>query len=151
MTLACISTGNRNSGVGMRDGHGAVVAVLLGLRSPATPDCQSKEDQQMSEANIQTMNTVLSDAHPDHLGQIAVRVVANTSDLSIFAESYGDFGSADGHGCPLFIELYEGRLRLVVFNDINEEDPTIIDLEGAREDQRIETEHPLGQCGETVT
>jgi hypothetical protein len=66
---------------------------------------------------------------------LPVRVVANESSISIFPQGYGDLGSTEGHGCPVFLELNEGRLRLIVFADIKQEDPThIIDLEGARED-----------------
>lgn len=92
----------------------------------------------MNKANSKSISAVLADAHPEHSERLPVRVVANDSAISIFPEGYGDFGSADGHGCPLFIELYEGRLRLIAFADINQQDPSIIDLEAAREDQRIE-------------
>ena len=92
----------------------------------------------MSEANSQTMMAVLSDAHPEHSERLPIRVVAKNAALSIFPEGYGDFGSANGHGCPLFLEVYEGRLRLIVSADINEEEPTIIDLEAAREVCRTE-------------
>ena len=76
-----------------------------------------------------------------------MQVVANGSALSIFPQGYGDFGSMDGHGCPVFLELYQGRLRLVVFAEINQEDPThIIDVEGASEARRAQTAtgHPMG-------
>ena len=91
--------------------------------------------------DVTELNTVLTDADPNLSGSLPTRVVANDSALSIFPQGYGDFGSADGHGYPVFLELYQGRLRLVVFADINQEEPThIIDLEGAREDRRIEFE-----------
>ena len=91
----------------------------------------------MNEAKSQSMTAVLSDGAPKQTGSLKVRVAADCSTISIFPTDYGDFGSADGHGCPIFLELYEGRLRLIVFADINEQDPTII--EAAREGQRIET------------
>ena len=56
--------------------------------------------------------------------------------IEVKPEGFGDHGSADGHGVPITLELYEGRLRLIVFPDINEEEPTIIDMEGARETAR---------------
>ena len=88
----------------------------------------------MTDKSNGSLSTVLKDVGPDHRGSLAVRVVANESSISIFPHGYGDFGSAEGSGCPLFLELHQGRLRLVVFADINREDPThIIDLEGARE------------------
>ena len=55
----------------------------------------------------------------------------------IKAEGYGDYTSADGLGMPIVLEHYEGELRLLVWSDINQEEPThIISLEGAREDKR---------------
>ena len=85
----------------------------------------------------QSLTTHLTDAAPGHDGTIPVRIVSNQSAISIFPEGYGDFGSAEGHGCPVFLELYQGRLRLIVFPDINDQDPTIIDLEAARDEHHI--------------
>ena len=85
----------------------------------------------------QSLTTHLNDAHPDHDGSIPVRIVSNQSAISIFPEGYGDFGSALGNGCPVFLELYQGRLRLVVFPNINDQEPTIIDLEAARNEQHV--------------
>lgn len=93
----------------------------------------------MSDAK--EMSVVLSDADPEHSTSLSVRVVANGSALSIFPDGYGDYGSADGHGCPVFLELYQGRLRLVVFQHINQEEPQVIDLEEARESQRPTSGH----------
>jgi len=93
-------------------------------------------------SNIGEFNTDLSDADSEHSSSLRVRVVANGSALSIFPQGYGDFGSVERHGCPVFLELYRGRLRLVVFADIEQEDPTqVIDLEGARESRRIDDGH----------
>jgi len=53
------------------------------------------------------------------------------------AEGYGDCGSQDGHGFIVKIEFYEGQLWLLVWADINSEDPTHrISLEGALESKR---------------
>lgn len=53
-------------------------------------------------------------------------------------EGYGEKTAADGYGCPVLVELYNGRLTLHVWADINSENPThSIDLEGAREDARM--------------
>ncbi len=66
--------------------------------------------------------------------------VANGTALFRFDE-FGDFFSSDGHGHPVLIELVGGKLRVVVWDDINSEDATIIDLSKAREDNRApETE-----------
>ncbi len=48
----------------------------------------------------------------------------------LYADGYGD-------SCPLLVELYEGQLCVVVWGDINREDPThIISLKGARTSAR---------------
>lgn len=56
--------------------------------------------------------------------------------LWVMPEGYGDATSSDGHGSPLGIEYYNGCLRLIVYSDINEQEPQIIDLEKARESNR---------------
>lgn len=88
----------------------------------------------------QSLTTILNDADSEHSERLRVRVTANDSAISIFPEGYGDFGSAPGLGCPVFLELYEGRLRLIVFPDINNQEPTILNLESARDEQHVPCE-----------
>ena len=88
----------------------------------------------------QSLTTILTDADSEHSETLQVRVTCNDSAISIFPDGYGDFGSAPGHGCPVFLELYKGRLRLIVFPDINDQEPTIIDLEAARDEHHISCE-----------
>ena len=84
-----------------------------------------------------TLEVTLADADPSCDGQQSIKVVPDHHGVSIVAKGYGDRGSADGHGSPMFLELYRGRLRLLVWADINVEDPThVIDLEDSREDRR---------------
>ena len=91
----------------------------------------------MSESQKTTLNMKLADADSDCLGSLPIRIEASDFCISIFPQGHGDFGSEDGHGCPLFLELYKGRLRVIAFPDINSEDPQIIDLSSAREDTRL--------------
>ena len=95
-----------------------------------------------------SLTTVLNDADPDHHKSLPIKIVSNDSAISIFPEGYGDFGSASGHGCPVFLELYQGRLRLIVFPDINNQEPIIIDLEAARDEHHIPCEE--GKSTRTV-
>ena len=85
------------------------------------------------------LEITLIDADPSVGNTQPIKVVADQRGVSIEAKGFGDCCSADGHGSPVFLELHQGQLRLIVFSDINEQDPTIIDLDGAREDRRIET------------
>ena len=68
--------------------------------------------------------------------KLRVRITETPNSIDIVPEGYGDAGSEDSHGIPILLEIYEGRLRLLVWNDINVEDPVIIDMEGARETNR---------------
>jgi hypothetical protein len=69
---------------------------------------------------------------------LKIAVSDDSGSLTIEPCGYGDFSSQDFHGCPIFLELYEGRLRLVTYADINEQDPTIVDMENALETNRKE-------------
>ncbi len=70
--------------------------------------------------------------------ELDVKIENNGINLYIGVEGYGDFSSQDGSGIVIKLELYQGKLQLIVWDDINEQDPTIINLEGAREDNRKE-------------
>lgn len=51
---------------------------------------------------------------------------------------YGDYCSKEGEGIPVIIEQFQGTLRVVIWANINEEEPThIISLEKAKETWRI--------------
>ena len=94
----------------------------------------------MTRSQKTTLDLKLADADSESLGTLPIRIEASDFAISIYPQGQGDFGSADGHGCPLFIEFYQGRLRVIAFPNINEQDPQIIDLSGAREDTRLNDE-----------
>lgn len=98
----------------------------------------------MTRSQKTTLDLKLADADSESLGTLPIRIEASDFAISIYPEGHGDFSSADGHGCPLFIEFYQGRLRVIAFPNINEQDPQIIDLSGAKEDRRRDTEDLLG-------
>ena len=70
-------------------------------------------------------------------------LVPCTIDLSngviwIRPEGHGDCTSQDGYGFPIKIEYYEGSVRVVVWGDINSEDPTAnMRLDNAHESKRL--------------
>lgn len=68
---------------------------------------------------------------------IPIRLVCENGQLWIQPDGYGEKCILDGEGSPVGLEIWEGKLRLVVFNDINSEDPQIISLENAKESCRI--------------
>tara|TARA_B100002019_G_scaffold292795_1_gene317152 strand:+ start:5943 stop:6287 length:345 start_codon:yes stop_codon:yes gene_type:complete len=59
--------------------------------------------------------------------------------LYLLFRGYGDAVTNDGHGCPIKIENDGGRIRIVVWSDINREDYThSIYLDEALESNRKE-------------
>lgn len=68
--------------------------------------------------------------------EIKIKVLSESGKLWIQPKGYGEKCAMDGEGFPIGIEIWQGRLRLIVFSDINSEDPQIIDLEAAKETAR---------------
>jgi hypothetical protein len=57
----------------------------------------------------------------------------------IFFDGSGLCGMEEGVNEVVLFEFYEGKPRLLVWADINQEDPThVIDLSGAMESERVE-------------
>jgi hypothetical protein len=86
------------------------------------------------------VTTILADQMTnDSLPQVQTKVIFSNGQIFIHVEGYGDCCSTDGHGHPIAIELADGDLRVIVWGDINCEDPTrIISMKEALEAKRIE-------------
>jgi hypothetical protein len=69
---------------------------------------------------------------------IKVKVLSEGGKIWIQPDGYGEKCAEDGAGFPVGIEIWQGRLRLIVFNDINSEDLIILNLENARESCRVD-------------
>jgi len=69
--------------------------------------------------------------------EIKVNILFEGGQIWIQPQGYGEKCAMDDEGWPVGIEIWQGRLRLIVFDDINREDPQIIDLEKARETARM--------------
>lgn len=81
----------------------------------------------------------LFDQSPDSTKEIPVKIEISNGQICIYPEGYGDCSSEDGYGCPVMLEVWEGKLRVLTWGDINQEDPTqITDLENAKENNRVE-------------
>ena len=87
------------------------------------------------ETSTVTLKEQCADVPPH---EIKIRIFSKFGQVWIQPEGYGNKCSVDGHGCPIGLEIWQGRLRLIVFEDINTEEPQIIDLENARESCRID-------------
>jgi len=85
-----------------------------------------------------TLSTKLGDASGKKIEPIETAIEALDDQIWIKPKGYGDFSSADGYGAPICIERSDGRLRAILWPDINAEEPVIVDMEGARESMRKE-------------
>lgn len=71
------------------------------------------------------------------LKALKAKIIARGGSISIGIEGYDDYYSENSCGTPIYLELYEGKLVLRVWADINSQDPThVIDLEQAKESNR---------------
>ena len=76
----------------------------------------------------------LTDTHPEHPGAVRAKLRADSTAIGVYVEDYGVASAPAGHGPMVLIEHWGGELRVIVWADINSEDPThIISLEGAKE------------------
>ena len=122
--------------------------VTFGQGGDINKALRALEDQLVKIAdNINTENfTILlqeqSSDEPERM--ITVKFLSEAGKLWLHPEGYGDKTSQDGCGYPIGLEIWEGRLRLIVFDDINREDPQILDLQKASESCRVEE----GDCSE---
>ena len=86
----------------------------------------------------ETYITMLKEQCPDAPPlEIEVTILSESGQIWIQPQGYGEKCAIDNEGWPIGIEIWQGKLRLIVFDDINREEPQIIDLEKAREASRM--------------
>ena len=86
-----------------------------------------------NEPHLQTLDKGIlvpwqdeGDAVPYKIVSSKTRGDTNPSNDGVYLlfRGYGDATTNDGHGCPIKIENDGGRIRIVVWSDINSEDYT---------------------------
>ncbi|MDD5458130.1 MAG: hypothetical protein PHF37_01885 [Phycisphaerae bacterium] len=91
----------------------------------------------MKSSKTKTIPYPIKEQCPDSLPvEIKVNILSEGGQIWIRPEGYGEKCAPDGEGFPIGIEIWQGRLRLIIFDDINSQDPQIIDLEKAKETLR---------------
>jgi hypothetical protein len=80
----------------------------------------------------------ITDQHPEYKTKIVVDILVDGGKIYLKPRGYGEHNTETYHGYPIQLDIWEGRLRVIVADDINKEDLMIIDLENAREDNRTE-------------
>jgi hypothetical protein len=98
---------------------------------------QNKEKDLIMSSKMTVSCTLYDKAYGDPQKKVDVKVECVNGSIYIMPEGYGDATSENGSGCPIMVEIWEGKLRLVAWSDINKEDPThAISLETAKESIR---------------
>ena len=81
--------------------------------------------------------TLVDTSEPGRSTRKRAVVRINSLGIGVSVEGFGDAGSKNGFGEPIFIEFYKGKLTVRCYADINKEDPThSIDMTGALEIKR---------------
>lgn len=83
------------------------------------------------------MFTELADNGMSRVEPVSVVVRCDGRFLTIHVAGYGDCACSYPDGSPVALEIYKGELRLLVNDDINQDECKIISLQGARENERI--------------
>lgn len=83
---------------------------------------------------------------------VKVRIESEGGHLYLHPEGYGEPEAARGHGSPVLLELYQGRLTVWIVNDILDDNSRAgYDLENAREDRVTDWEDSPDGTSETKT
>ena len=88
----------------------------------------------------------------DEKGDTPVKISFGKDGISIHPEGTGVY---DGEFAPILIERWQGKIRLVYWPDINNEQPEIVDMSGALESARTKvkdmyTNGICPDCGEPI-
>jgi len=89
--------------------------------------------------NMRTIKHPLIDPATDKFSGVTATLQLKEQMILIGFSGYGEHDAQPGQGTPILLEVLEGKLRLLVWADINSPNPThIIDLSGAAEAKRKE-------------
>ncbi len=102
---------------------------------------QNSQRDLSSPGKMASVEYIVKEKCPEspHL-DIKVKVLSEGGQIWIQPQGYGEKCTSDGDGFPIGIEIWQGRLRMIIFDDINREDPQVIYLKKARESCRIDSD-----------
>jgi hypothetical protein len=89
------------------------------------------------QSAMRQIGVTLRDSSEEQSNVVPIQINYRETGINLCPQGYGDANSEPGFGGPIFLEVYRGELRLIVWSDINHQEPThVISLEAAREDRR---------------
>lgn len=103
-------------------------------------DCLDVGKDQFNKKEVLKTATIKEQCPDTPYSEIKVNILFEGGKIWIQPQGYGDKCSADGDGWPIALEIWQGRLRLIVYDDINKEDPQIINLDKSKESCRLKNE-----------
>jgi len=100
-------------------------------------DCKAASEV-IKVGSQEVLTVPLKDAYDQEATPQRVQVKFNDLGIGLHFPGYGDHGTADPHGEPVFIEYRNGVPHVVVWQDIQQEDPThVIGLEDAKIERQL--------------
>ncbi len=109
--------------------------LLAGI--PDESSCSGRHCKNNLAKTKMLKTTTIKEQCPDCTPvEIKVNILSEGGKIWIQPQGYGEKCALDGHGWPVGIEVWQGSLRLIIFDNINSEEPRIIGLEKARESCR---------------
>lgn len=123
----------------MTDHNDAIFHAVKEIAQNVDYDESDYDDESENDEVFSPHGVIVDQSGTDDKIKLTVSIMKHG--MIVYAEGYGDKCSEAPHGSPLVVELYEGKLRAIIWSDINQEDPThIIDLSGAMESKRVKEE-----------
>jgi hypothetical protein len=107
-----------------------------------TFDCQLAKINELrgNLPDARSLGTIMLNDTTDKPGASKVAIAVEKDNLALTIHPEGT-GTWDGPFAPVLLERHEGCIRLVVWADIQQQEPThIIDLADARESNRHDTD-----------
>jgi hypothetical protein len=87
------------------------------------------------------LETKVYDGLHDDVEGTEISVTEMPNHIAISIAGHGDSLSNNDAGVPVIIEKYDGEFRVVIWGDINQEDPThIISLADTKVEKKVEDE-----------
>lgn len=75
--------------------------------------------------------------YEDPTKKVSGKIRIGDDGLAVYIDGYGECTSNPGESSIVILEKHQGQLRLLAWDDIQQHDPTVVELEGASESRRL--------------
>jgi len=117
--------------------NGTIKEDFFKLREDFRNMMDAIRDNTPSPSDDKEIKLELSDAsYPDK--KLNVTIKLERASIEIYPEGYSQFDTSDDAGGLIYVELCDDTLKAGLFSDINDEEPVVINMEGAKDNNRKE-------------